>query len=324
MHISTRTQTSTSVLQAADRVAELSAIVAIIRSGAISPIHSLSTLLDQVGSAAALLELNAASWSSLGGTSQQQLLRPVTKDDLDRASADVEAWLADGLDVRSVLDASYPVDLRTIFNRPPLLFIAGTWNSEKDSRSVAIVGTRKPSVEGERRAQRLARELVAAGYTILSGLAAGIDTAAHTAALDAGGRTVAVMGTGIRKRYPTANRALADKILASGGALMSQFFPDQPPTKWTFPMRNVVMSGLSLATVVIEAAETSGARMQARIALEHGRAVFVPSSLVHAHEWARRYTVEGVYGTRAIEVSSAEEVAKRLDGVSMSDSLATA
>ena len=106
-----------------------------------------------------------------------------------------------------------------------------------------------------------------------SGLAAGIDTAAHTAALDAHGRTIAVMGTGVDHVYPATNRALAARIVDSGCALVTQFFPQQTPRPWMFPARNVVMSGLSLATVVVEASEASGARLQARVALQHGRAV---------------------------------------------------
>ena len=229
----------------------------------------------------------------------------------------MQEWLAAGIDVRSILDADYPSNLHGIFNRPPLLFVRGRWQSEVDARAVAVVGTRKPTEDGKKRAQRVAHALVRAGYTVLSGLAAGIDAAAHAAALEVGGRTCAVMGTGIHRIYPAQNRRLAEEILASGGALLSQFFPDQPPTKWTFPYRNVVMSGLALATVVIEAAETSGARMQARFALEHGRTVFLPNSLVEEHDWAQRYSTEGMYGTRAIKVTSAEEIIERLHGASL-------
>jgi DNA processing protein len=302
-----------SALTAGERVSELAAIVALMRSGVVSPIHGISTVVDQFGSAVEVVRMNAAAWSSADAT-QQQLLKPLGPDDVAKALADAQQWLEEGIDIRSVLDASYPDNLHTIFNRPPLVFVSGAWRDEVDARAVAIVGTRKPSAEGVKRARKLAHELVRAGYTILSGLAAGIDTAAHTAALEIGGRTAAVMGTGLRRIYPAENRPLANEILAAGGALISQFFPDQPPTKWTFPFRNVVMSGLSVASVVIEASETSGARMQARIALEHGRTVFLPSSLVKSHEWARRYTTDGVYGTRAIEVATADEVVRRLEG----------
>ena len=133
----------------------------------------------------------------------------------------------------------------------------------------------------------LAAGLAARGVPVISGLAAGIDTAAHTTALAAGGRAVAVIGTGIDRAYPAQNAALQEEI-ATKGLLISQFLPGAPPTKTSFPMRNAVMSGYALATVVIEAAYQSGARMQARLALQHGRHVFLMRSLLQ-HDWARGY-----------------------------------
>jgi DNA processing protein len=148
---------------------------------------------------------------------------------------------------------------------------------------------------------------------VFSGLAKGIDAHAHIGALRGGGRTVAVMGTGILRRYPAENAKLADAIVEAGGALLSQFFPNQPPTRWTFPKRNVTMSGLSLATVVVEAGATSGAKMQAEAALTHGRSVFLPSSLVAAHSWARRMVSEGFKGTLATEIHSTDDLLHRFD-----------
>jgi DNA processing protein len=123
--------------------------------------------------------------------------------------------------------------------------------------------------------------------TVVSGLAKGIDTASHEAALRAGGRTVAIIGTGVDQCYPAANRSLQDRIV-SEGLVLSQFWPEAPPTKQTFPMRNAVMSGYTAATVVVEAAYRSGARMQARLALQHGRPVVLVESLLR-HDWARDY-----------------------------------
>ncbi len=134
----------------------------------------------------------------------------------------------------------------------------------------------------------MAEDLAHNDVTVLSGLARGIDGAAHRAVLDAGGRTVAVMGTGIDRMYPAEHQQLADDILQSG-ALVSQFWPHAPPTKVSFPMRNVVMSGMAIGTVVIEASATSGARMQARLALEHGKRLFLVKSLVLHEDWAKRY-----------------------------------
>ena len=133
----------------------------------------------------------------------------------------------------------------------------------------------------------LARALTARGMTVVSGLARGIDTAAHRAALDAGGRTVAVIGTGIGGVYPAENRGLQRQI-ASRGLVLSQFWPDAPAGKHTFLMRNATMSGYGLATVVIEAGETSGARAQARTAVEHGRQVILTNQVVAQNQWAQR------------------------------------
>lgn len=151
-----------------------------------------------------------------------------------------------------------------------------------------MVGTRQATPAGLELARAVVAELVAADYTVYSGLALGVDGAAHLAALEHGGRTLALLGTGPRRAYPPAHAALQDRI-ARECALVSQFWPDAPPTKRSFPMRNAVMSGMALGTVVIEASQTSGARMQARLALEHGRPVLLPAALVEQHEWAADY-----------------------------------
>ncbi|WP_196449157.1 DNA-processing protein DprA [Planomonospora sp. ID82291] len=135
----------------------------------------------------------------------------------------------------------------------------------EDRRAIAVVGTRQASEQGLRIASAVARELALNKVTVVSGLARGIDIAVHRAALEAGGRTVAVIGTGINRFYPSENRALQQRI-AQEGAVVSQFWPDAPPSKQSFPMRNAVMSGYAAATVVVEAPWKSGARIQARLA----------------------------------------------------------
>ena len=187
----------------------------------------------------------------------------------------------------TVLDDDYPQNLRRVYDRPPFLFVRGTLQ-DNDSRSVAIVGTRRASDAGRELARDLAAALTERGVTVISGMAAGIDTEAHTAALDSGGRTIAVMGTGIDRVYPKENAELADRI-AGNGALLSQFWPGAPPRGSNFPLRNVVTSGVAMGTVVIEASATSGAKMQARLALEHGKRLFLVQSLVLQEEWAQRY-----------------------------------
>jgi DNA processing protein len=212
---------------------------------------------------------------------------PPLEDELDPIAEEVAAWEQEGMHLISVLDPTYPENLRTVHDRPPVLFVRGQLRPE-DARSVAIVGTRDASQRGLDKAGSAARQFVEAGFVVVSGLAAGVDTAAHRGALEAGGRTIAVIGTGLRRSYPKQNAALQQE-LGKRSAVASQFWPDQPPGKHTFPMRNAVMSGIALATVVIEASHTSGARMQARIALEHGKPVFLLESLLE-HEWAQDYS----------------------------------
>lgn len=155
----------------------------------------------------------------------------------------------------------------------------------------------------------MARGLAENEVVVISGLAAGIDTAAHTATLEAGGRTVAVMGTGIsRPVYPAANRALARRIVASGGGLVSQFWPTAPASARTFPQRNITMSGMSIGSVVIEAPPTSGARMQARVAAEQGKQVWLLRSLADAQPWAARMLATG----KATSVSELGDVLNQL------------
>jgi DNA processing protein len=223
-----------------------------------------------------------------------------------RVDAELDAAAAAGARLVTVLDDSYPANLRLIPNLPPFLFYIGELR-EEDARSVAVVGTRKATELGIDRASLMSRLLAERAVTVISGLARGIDTAAHRAALAAGGRTIAVFGTGITHRYPAENRELAEELSASG-ALVSQFWPTRPPGKDTFPRRNIVTSGLSQGTVVIEASSTSGAKMQARLAIEHGKKVFLLRSLVTSQPWASDY----VERRGAIEVGDVDEVIARL------------
>lgn len=204
---------------------------------------------------------------------------------------EVERAAAAGAELLTVLDdPGYPRTLRLIFNLPPFLFIRGRL-LERDLRSVAVVGTREPTEIGLRRAADMARLLTDAGVTVVSGLARGIDTAAHQATLAHDGRTIAVIGTGITRCYPKENTELAERIAAQG-ALVSQFWPSAPPASWSFPRRNATMSGIAQGTVVIEASATSGAKLQARLALQHGKKVFLLRSLVEDYPWAANYAKE--------------------------------
>jgi DNA processing protein len=269
-------------------VRETAAVLALMaRTERDLPWNRLAGAIEEEGSALRLLQgLDASASERLFEVEKQ----PVSLDALEDR---VHAWEAEGIDLVTVLDGAYPVNLRMVHDRPPALFVRGRLD-ERDERSVAVVGTRKATARGLELAAAIARRLVEAGYVVVSGLAAGIDTAAHTAALGADGRTVAVIGTGLREHFPKANAELQARI-GREHAVISQFWPGQEARRWTFPQRNAVMSGFARATVVVEASHTSGARMQARLALEHGRPVFFPSSMLE-HRWAQGYrSHESVY-----------------------------
>ncbi|UUU22545.1 DNA-processing protein DprA [Streptomyces sp. DSM 40750] len=261
-----------------DQDLERAALVALLRRGGRSW-PELTDQIETVGSAREVLE------SVLDASGQGALFDTEPSVDLKAVVAEIAAWEREGMRLVTILDEDYPLYLRLVHQRPPFLFLRGT--AVEDDLRVAVVGTRTPTPEGIAHARAISGGLAERGVTVVSGLAAGIDTAAHGTALAVGGRTVAVVGTGLHHAYPAQNARLQQEI-AERGLVLSQFWPDAAPSKASFPMRNAVMSGYSLATVVVEAAYRSGARMQARLALEHGRRVFLMRSLM-THEWAREY-----------------------------------
>ncbi len=247
----------------------------------------ITTEVVEVGSAMAVWERHVPA-TLLGGTDEEALVQ---------AAADIELWESQGHTFLTILDEDYPGRLRGIHEAPPVLF--GDGEFRRDDPAVSVVGSREASDRGLSIAQSVATSLAQEGVTVLAGLALGIDTAAHLAALEAGGRTVAVIGTGINKAYPAANRGL-HSIIAKDGLLLSQFWPDAPPQKHTFLMRNATVSGYGVATVVVEAAEQSGARAQARMAVAHGRPVILTNLVVERNDWAK-----GLVGRPGVHVATA-------------------
>jgi DNA processing protein len=225
------------------------------------------------------------------------------------AASEIAQWENEGIHVLTVLEHDYPQNLQTVHDRPPLIFIRGRLD-QRDSRSVAVIGSRDASAAGIRRAKAVVKHLVKNGYAVLSGLAAGIDTASHESALAQGGRTLAVIGTGLRHSYPLQNAAL-QRVIASEGAVISRFWPDVRPRRANFPMRNALMSGLARATVIVEASHKSGARTQARFALAQGRPVFLLSPLLR-QRWANELAARP--GTHVVE--SPEEIIAVLERLS--------
>ncbi|MBN2044063.1 MAG: DNA-processing protein DprA [Anaerolineales bacterium] len=199
-----------------------------------------------------------------------------------RAELDLVSFFADteqkGIAILTATDEAYPHRLKSIDNPPPVIYMLGKVVPQ-DEWAVAIVGTRKFTHYGREVAEEMAAFLARNGVTVVSGLARGVDSIAHRAALDAGGRTIAVLGSGVDIIYPPENRTIADEII-SQGAVISDYPPGTPPDGINFPPRNRIISGLSLAAVVVEAGERSGASITANYALEQGREVFaVPGNI---------------------------------------------
>lgn len=203
----------------------------------------------------------------------------------------------------------YPLRLRDARHPIEMLYYQGAWELS-ETRSIAVVGSRKASDEGVKRARRLARELVDRDFTVVSGLAEGIDIAAHTSAIEAGGRTMAVIGTPLGRNYPKFHKAMqeqiaAEHLLVSQVPVLRYEHQQVPQNKLFFPERNVTMSALTEATVIVEAGETSGTLTQARAALHQGRKLFILDSCFQRSDitWPARYEAKG-----AIRVKSTEDI----------------
>lgn len=241
----------------------------------------LRTLIEHFGSAAAAWnakpeELRA---SGLGLKTLERLIALRADVDVDRLWSETSRL---GVKVMTSEDAEYPSRLKEIEQPPPVLFVRGEWLPE-DQIAIAIVGTRRITAYGRQVTEELTSRLAANGITIVSGLARGVDEVAHSAALAAGGRTAAVLGSGVDRIYPPENRALAEKIMQRG-VLLSDYPLGTPPESSNFPPRNRIISGLTMATIVVEAGETSGALITAGFAAEQGREVFaVPGSILAPH-----------------------------------------
>ncbi|HEX5689335.1 MAG TPA: DNA-processing protein DprA [Roseiflexaceae bacterium] len=231
----------------------------------------LDRLIDYFGSleAAWQADLLALTAAGLDAKTAEALHATRRSVDLD---AELERVERAGVSMVSREDEGYPAALAQIPAPPPLLYVRGQL-SAVDDWSVAVVGTRSPTTYGREAALRIAGELSAAGVTVVSGLAIGIDTIAHATALERGGRTIAVLASGLDQIYPERNRALAERIVGNG-ALVSEFPLGTKPMPQLFPVRNRIISGLSLATLVVEAGIKSGALITVRFALEQGRDVF--------------------------------------------------
>lgn len=241
-------------------------------------------LVNHCGDAASALSQNQSIWKSLG-IHAAHIKRWQDVNDvlafLDKVRHDVELKM---YGIVYVSDEDYPETLKSIYDPPPVLFYRGNLIRLKD-RQIAIVGSRSPTETAQKITFDLAQYLVQSGYTVTSGLAQGVDKQAHLGALSQlpvlSGRTVGVMGTGIDVCYPRNHNALFAQIIKDGGCLISELLPATPASKHTFPRRNRLVAGLSLATVVTEAALQSGSLITARLSAEQGKQVFAIPSHIH-------------------------------------------
>lgn len=243
----------------------------------IGPIR-VRRLLDYFGDLGSAWSAPSAELTRAGldGRSIESLVSRRGRIDLDAERARLEAK---SVALVTLDDPAYPERLRQIYGPPILLYVRGELRPT-DDLSIAIVGTRRATAYGRQAAERISGELAAGGATIVSGLARGIDTFAHRAALDAGGRTIAVLGCGVDVAYPAENARLALEIVERG-AVISEYPLGTAPDAANFPVRNRIISGLTRGTVVVEAGDTSGALITARFAAEQGREVFaVPGSIM--------------------------------------------
>lgn len=247
-------------------------------------------LLDFFGSAQAAWEAPESGWLSAGIPQRavNQFSQVKQQVDLDRVMEKINTG---NVSVITWQDNEYPRRLKEIDQSPPVLFIRGTINVE-DDWAVAVVGTRRVTPYGRQVADELGRYLAQNGVTVVSGLARGVDAIAHQAALQAGGRTFAVLGSGVDVIYPPEHRKLAAEIIKQG-AIISDYPIGTQPDGVNFPPRNRIISGLSLATVVVEAGDKSGALITAEFAVEQGRDVFaVPGSILAAQSQGTNRLIE--------------------------------
>jgi DNA processing protein len=240
--------------------------------------QTIQRLLTAFGSAQRALDATLEELTQVEGLTaniSQQLVSGKSRVSVDQ---ELELIEAHNCHVLAINDSAYPMLLKEIADPPPLLYVRGELG-QPDAPSITIVGTRSPTNYGKTISRQLSQQLAESGITVISGFARGIDTCAHQGALQANGRTIAVLGNGLSQIYPAENRELADEIMKSG-ALISEFPMTVPPFPKNFPRRNRVVSGMSSGTVVVEASIRSGSLITARHAAEQGREVFaVPGQI---------------------------------------------
>ena len=256
---------------------DLHSYLAVALTTGVGPI-TLAALLDHFETAQAILKASPTELGEVEGVGVALARRLRSTEGIELAERVIDQCEQASIEILLPHDRRFPRLLRELPDPPSVLYLRGALKPA-DGLAIAIVGTRGASNYGRTQAERFGRMLARAGLTIVSGLARGIDAAAHRGALDGGGRTIAVLSSGVHEIYPHAHKDLAEEI-ANNGALISEMPPFTKPKKGMFPQRNRLISGLSLGTLVVEAAERSGALITARHAGEQGREVFAIPGLI--------------------------------------------
>ncbi len=254
--------------------------------------RAATKLLEKFGSAENVFHARRQELESL--RLRPESIESILKREFhERAEEELAKTRELGGDVLILDDGSYPYLLREIADPPITLYVKGDWQACFDAPCIGVVGSRKCSTYGENASEMLSRDLAANGVCVVSGLARGIDTAAHRGAIAGKGRTIAVLGTGIDQVYPKENAKLVDQILESGGAIVSQFPLTTPPLRDNFPYRNRIISGLSLGVLLVEASERSGSLITARLAMEQNREVLaVPGNITSKNSFGTNYLIK--------------------------------
>jgi len=254
--------------------------------------RAATKLLERFGSADAVFQARRTELESL--RLKPETIESILKREFEeKAVQELQNVKALGGDVLILDDGSYPAMLREIADPPITLYVKGEWQACLELPCVAVIGSRMCSTYGENASEMLARDLASRGICIVSGLARGIDAAAHKGAIRGAGKTIAVLGTGIDNVYPRENTRLVKEILDTGGAVVSQFPLGTPPLKDNFPYRNRIISGLSLGVLIVEASERSGSLITARLATEQNREVMaVPGNITSGNSYGTNYLIK--------------------------------
>lgn len=252
---------------------------------------SIKKLLHKFGSFKKIFEAEIEEITSLSGIKHETAKAIKNFKGWNKVDSLIENCQKNNIKIYTINDEKYPGLLKEIYSPPPILFCKGELQ-QADYFGIAVVGSRKMTDYGRRITEKLSSELASCGITVVSGLARGIDSVAHNAALSSGGRTVAVLGSGLNNIYPPENKALAQKI-AESGAVLSEFYPYETPKRENFPRRNRIISGMTIGTLVTEADIRSGALITASFALEQGREVFaVPGNITSKNSEGTNYLIK--------------------------------